>query len=97
MTALTHDPSPLFASAEACEHIEPPEPEFPDGDGGQWAAWSADHPYVTEDGRREGRFCLDTQAGKFCTACTEDAHEEHDLPTGEYVAAADCTHVPVTL
>ena len=93
---LTHEPSPLFASAETCGHIEPPEPRFPEDDGGQWAAWSADHPYVIKDGRRSGRFCLDTEVGEFCPACTEYAGEEYDLPEGEFIAAADCVHAAVT-
>jgi hypothetical protein len=102
-TYLTHEPSPLFASAEACSHIEPSEPVhgragLPDDDGGQWAAWASDHPTVIdEDGIPRGRrFCLDTPVGEYCPACTEYATEEFDLPTDAFILAADCTHTAVT-
>jgi hypothetical protein len=92
MSALPHEPQPLYAAAWSCGHIEPPEPQTPDEDDGQWAAWDADHPYgVDGDGRRDERICLDTQAGMACLACTDYAQEEYDLPTDSYILAADCT------
>lgn len=59
MTTLTGHTQPVYTTAGQCPHIEPPEPETPDGDGGQWAAWDADHPHDLD---RDGHICLGTKA-----------------------------------
>ena len=91
MTALTHAPSPLFASAETCGHPVP----LPASGPAAFAEWQADHPYGTA-GTDRSRICLDTPAGFCCLACTEYALEERDLPTDQYIDFADCTHAAVT-
>ena len=69
MTAPAHEPQALYELAERCGHIEPAEPPTPDADGGQWAAWDADHPTSTAD--RE-RICLSTVIGHSCPDCTRE-------------------------
>jgi hypothetical protein len=88
MNGLTRDTQPIYATAERCPHIEPPEPETPDADDGQWAAWDDDHP-PSADGGNE-RICLDTQIGEACPDCTEYARENRGLPDDEYVRADCC-------
>lgn len=72
MTAPAHEPQAMYELAENCGHIEPAEPQTPDADDGQWAAWDADHP--TSDADRE-RVCLSTVIGHTCPDCTAYAHE----------------------
>ena len=71
MNALSHEPQPLYELAERCGHIEPAEPQTPDADGGQWAAWDADHR-TGADGQRT---CLSTVIGHSCQDCTAYARE----------------------
>jgi hypothetical protein len=67
MTTPAHEPTAMYELAENCGHIQPTEPEFPGDDGGQWAAWEAEHIYSTADRQR---ICLSTVIGHICPEVT---------------------------
>jgi hypothetical protein len=80
-----HGNVPLFLFAEGCEHPEPPEPDSDwSRDDPAWRPhdeWHADHQ-MGPDG---DRICLLTQVGSGCPACTDEARDGLDLPSGEFV------------
>lgn len=85
MTALTHEPSPLYASAETCGHPCPPPAAPPE----MFAEWQAGHPYGAA-GTDRSRMCLDTVTGYCCLDCTDYARENLNLPAGKFIHADCC-------